>query len=59
MVATVRDLVNAHLPDGDVEAMNWGMISWEIPLARHPGTYHRQPLGYRALAARRNAYAGT
>lgn len=57
VVATVRDLVNRHLPLGYVETMNWGMISWEIPLSRYPATYNKQPLGYAALAAQKNHYA--
>lgn len=57
VVATVRALVNAHLPDGYVECMNWGMISWEIPLSRYPVTYNKQPLVYAALAAQKNNYA--
>ncbi len=57
VVARVRDLVNANLPDGYVEAMNWGMISWEIPLSRYPATYNGQPLAYVALAAQKNAYS--
>jgi hypothetical protein len=54
VVATVRDMVNAHLPPGYRETMNWGMISWEIPLSRYPVTYNKQPLGYVALAAQKN-----
>lgn len=57
VVATVRALVNAHLPAGYVECMNWGMISWEIPLARYPVTYNKKPLTYAALAAQKNNYA--
>ena len=57
VIATVRALVNANLPDGYVEAMNWGMISWEIPLSRYPPTYNKQPLVYAALAAQKNHYA--
>ena len=57
VVTKVRALVNAHLPDGYVEGMNWGMISWEIPLSRYPATYNKQPLGYAALAAQKNHYA--
>lgn len=57
VIATVRALVNANLPDGYVEGMNWGMISWEIPLSRYPVTYNKQPLGYAALAAQKNHYA--
>jgi hypothetical protein len=57
VVAAVRDLVNRHLPDGYVEGMNWGMISWEIPLSRYPVTYNAQPLAYVALAAQKQYYA--
>lgn len=57
VVATVRDLVNRNLPSGYVETMRWGMITWEIPLARYPVTYNGQPLSYAALAAQKNNYA--
>lgn len=57
VVSAVRDLVNRHLPAGYVEAMSWGMISWEIPLSRYPATYNRQPLAYVALAAQKQYYA--
>lgn len=56
VVAQARSLVNAHLPPGYVETMNWGMISWEVPLSRYPVTYNKQPLSYAALAAQKNAY---
>lgn len=57
VVSAVRDLVLRHLPDGYEETMNWGMISYEIPLERYPDTYNGQPLGYVALAAQKNYYA--
>ena len=57
VVATVRDIVNAHLPPGYEETMNWGMISWEIPLSRYPVTYNKQPLSFAALAAQKNSYS--
>jgi hypothetical protein len=57
IVSAVRDLVNCHLPPGYVESMAWGMICWGIPLARYPDTYNKQPLGYVALAAQKNAYS--
>lgn len=37
--------------------MNWGMITWQIPLARYPTTYNKRPLAYVALAAQKNNYA--
>ena len=51
---TVRSLVLDNLPKGYVEAMNWGMISYEIPLERYPRTYNGQPLMYAALASQKN-----
>ncbi len=57
VIAAVRALVNRNLPQGYAETMNWGMISWEIPLARYPDTYNKQPLAYAALAAQKNHYA--
>jgi len=57
VVAAVRDLINRHLPPGFVESMNFGMIAWEIPLARYPVTYNKQPLMYAALAAQKNGYS--
>lgn len=53
LVARVRDLVHAHLPAGYVEAMRYGMISWEVPLATCPVTYNKQPLQYAALASQK------
>lgn len=54
VVAAVRDLVQRHLPSGYRETMNLGMITWELPLARYPDTYNRQPLCYVGLAAQKN-----
>lgn len=57
VVSAVRDVMRRHLPDGYVEAMNWGMISYEIPLSRYPVTYNGQPLSYAGLAAQKHNYA--
>lgn len=54
-IERVRNLVNEALPDGYVERMNWGMISWEVPLEVSGPTYNGQPLAYAALAAQKNA----
>lgn len=50
----VRDLVNACLPDGYVERMAWGMISWEVPIEVSGPTYNKQPLVYASLAAQKH-----
>jgi hypothetical protein len=57
VVTTIRDLVNAHLPEGYCEGMAYGMIGWAVPLSRFPDTYNGQPLCYVALAAQKNAYS--
>ena len=57
VVAAVRDVVLAHLPAGYQEAMNWGMICYEVPLERYPVTYNRQPLAYAAIAAQKHHYS--
>lgn len=57
VVTAVRDLIRRNLPDGYAESMNWGMISYEIPLADYPKTYNKQPLTYISLAAQKNHYA--
>ncbi|HYK02596.1 MAG TPA: DUF1801 domain-containing protein [Thermoanaerobaculia bacterium] len=57
VMSQMRDLIRKNLPKGYVESMNWGMLSYEIPLDRYPDTYNGQPLGYVALAAQKNAYS--
>jgi len=57
VISAVRRVIRANLPAGYREAMNWGMIAYEIPLRRYPDTYNGQPLMYAALAAQKNNYA--
>jgi hypothetical protein len=56
-VNAVRNLVNAYLPAGYEEGMQYGMIGWYIPLARYPDTYNKQPIGIAALASQKNYMA--
>jgi hypothetical protein len=56
IVASVRDLVRRNLPEGYEETMNWGMISYEIPLERYRDTHNKQPLMYAGLAAQKSFY---
>jgi hypothetical protein len=53
-VAAVRRVVRANLPAGFVETMQYGMISWIVPLTRFPKTYNGQPLAVASLAAQKN-----
>ena|SRR5579862_9182658 len=43
-IATVRALVNKHIPRGYDECLVWGTIGWVIPLSRYPHTYNKQPI---------------
>jgi hypothetical protein len=56
VVSAVRKVIRRHLPAGYREAMNWGVITYEIPRERFPDTYNGQPLCYVALAAQKNYY---
>ena len=53
-IATVRALVNKHIPPGYEESIVWGTIGWSIPLSRYPDTYNKQPICYVALASQKN-----
>jgi len=57
VLAAVRKVVRRHLPAGYKETMNWGMITYEVPLARYPDTYNGQPLCYAGLAAQKGYFA--
>jgi hypothetical protein len=53
-IATVRALVNRHIPRGYEECIVWGTIGWTIPLSRYPDTYNKQPMCYVALSSQKN-----
>ena len=53
----IRAVIVANLPDGYVETMNWGMISYEVPLETFPDTYNGKPLMYAALASQKRHMA--
>lgn len=57
-LSVVRATILDNLPDGYEEAMNWGMIAYEVPLARFAGTSNGQPLMYAALASHKRHMAG-
>lgn len=54
---TVREAILKNLPEGYEEAMNWGMISYQVPLVTYPDTYNGQPLMFAALASQKNYMA--
>src|SRR5690606_8532655 len=57
VVSAARELVLSNLPAGYEESVNWGMLSYEVPLSRYPSTYNGQPLTYVSLAAQKRHYA--
>jgi uncharacterized protein YdhG (YjbR/CyaY superfamily) len=50
---TVRQVILQNLPEGYEEVMNWGMITYQVPLERYPKTYNSKPLLYAALASQK------
>jgi hypothetical protein len=50
----VRSVIRKHLPKGYEEGINYGMISYHVPLKALPDTYNGQPLCYAGLAAQKN-----
>ena len=56
-ISAVREVILSHLPDGYEEVMNWGMITYQVPLETCPDTYNGKPLLYAALASQKNHMA--
>lgn len=54
-ISVVRDTIVDSLPDGFVESMNHGMITYEVPLETYSETYNGQPLMMAALASQKNS----
>ena len=53
-LSKVRETIIENLPTGYDEVMNWGMITYEVPLETFPDTYNGKPLMYAALASQKN-----
>jgi hypothetical protein len=49
-IAAVRDVIRANLPRGFDEVMQYGMISYVVPLERYPNTYNGEALAVASLA---------
>ena len=43
-ISLVRKTIVKNLPVGYNEVMNWGMITYEVPLETYPDTYNGKPL---------------
>ena len=57
VVSKLRSVIRRHLPAGYQEAMNWGMIAYQVSLERYPETYNGEPLLYAAIAAQKRHYS--
>lgn len=49
----VHDVVQAAVPAGFERTVEFGMLSWVVPLSRFPDTYNGRPLAYVSLAAQK------
>ena len=56
-VAAVRDTINENLAEGLEETMQYGMISWVVPLERYPDTYNGEALAIASLASQKRHMA--
>ncbi len=56
-IEAVIGVVRENLPKGYEEAMNWGMICWQVPLEVEPDTYNGQPLLFASLASQKRHMA--
>jgi uncharacterized protein YdhG (YjbR/CyaY superfamily) len=56
-IQAIRKVILENLPEGYEEVMNWGMITYQVPLATYPDTYNGKPLMYAALASQKNHMA--
>jgi hypothetical protein len=56
-ISKVRDVVRANLPAGYVEGLQYGMISYYIPLETFSNTYNGYPLATVSIASQKNHMA--
>lgn len=59
-IATLRNVILQHLPKGYTEVMQYGMISYVVPLDMYPQGYlhdGKTPLPYASLASQKNHMA--
>ncbi len=56
-IGLLRDIILQRLPEGYVEQMDFGVISYVIPLETYPETYNGHPLMYAALASQKRHMA--
>lgn len=52
-IAVVRSVILDNLPAGFEEAMQYGMLSYQVPLAAYPDTYNGQAASIACLASQK------
>ena len=60
VISKLRSVINNNLPNGFVEGMSYGMISYHIPHTVYPDGYHcdpKIPLPFMNLASQKNFIA--
>jgi uncharacterized protein YdhG (YjbR/CyaY superfamily) len=53
-ISEVRQVILDNLPEGYRETVQFGMISYVVPLETFPKTYNRKPLTYISLASQKD-----
>ena len=53
-ISAVREVILKNLPTGYVECIQYGMISYIVPLERYPDTYNKLPLAIASLGSQKN-----
>jgi hypothetical protein len=53
-IEAVRQIVLENLPAGYEEVINWGMITYQVPLETYPDTYNGKLLMYAGLASQKS-----
>ena len=56
-ISKVRKVILKNLPKGYKEVMEYGMISYVIPLEKYPDTYNGHPLAMASLGTQKNYMA--
>jgi uncharacterized protein YdhG (YjbR/CyaY superfamily) len=56
-IGALRGVIQANLPEGYEESMQFGMIGYVVPLSRYPETANGAPLLYAALASQKRHMA--
>jgi len=53
-ISAVRKVILTNLPAGYEEMMQWGVISYVVPLSRYPQTYNGQALMIAGLSSQKS-----